>query len=38
MSYRKKLIEGALPLETINAELVREKTIRPGNPNAEPRR
>jgi putative DNA methylase len=38
MPYRKKLIEAALPLETINAESAREKTIRQRNPNAEPRR
>lgn len=33
MSYRKKLIEVALPLEAINRESVREKSIRHGHPS-----
>jgi len=32
-SYRKKLIEVALPLEAINAESAREKSIRHGHPS-----
>ncbi len=31
--YRKKLIEVALPLEDINAESAREKSIRHGHPS-----
>lgn len=33
MSFRKKLIEVALPLEAINAESAREKSIRHGHPS-----
>ncbi len=33
MSYRKKLIEVALPLEAINKESAREKSIRHGHPS-----
>ena len=33
MSYKKKLIEVALPLEAINAESAREKSIRHGHPS-----
>ena len=33
MSYRKKLIEVALPLEAINKEAAREKSIRHGHPS-----
>jgi len=33
MSYRKKLIEVALPLEAINMEAAREKSIRHGHPS-----
>lgn len=33
MTYRKKLIEVALPLEVINAESAREKSIRHGHPS-----
>jgi putative DNA methylase len=33
MTYRKKLIEVALPLETINKESAREKSIRHGHPS-----
>lgn len=33
MSYRKKLIEVALPLDVINKEASREKSIRHGHPN-----
>ena len=33
MTYRKKLIEVALPLDAINREASREKTIRPGHPS-----
>jgi len=33
MGYRKKLIEVALPLEAINAESAREKSIRHGHPS-----
>ena len=33
MTYRKKLIEVALPLEAINAESAREKSIRHGHPS-----
>ncbi|MEA5420499.1 DUF1156 domain-containing protein [Spirulina sp. CCNP1310] len=33
MSYRKKLIEVALPLEAINMESAREKSIRHGHPS-----
>ena len=33
MSYRKKLIEVALPLDAINAESAREKSIRHGHPS-----
>src|SRR6266478_3561622 len=33
MTYRKKLIEVALPLETINRESAREKSIRHGHPS-----
>src|ERR1700730_11233527 len=33
MTYRKKLIEVALPLDAINAESVREKSIRHGHPS-----
>ncbi len=33
MTYRKKLIEVALPLDTINAESAREKSIRHGHPS-----
>lgn len=33
MTYKKKLIEVALPLATINAESAREKSIRHGHPN-----
>src|SRR5579859_3993924 len=32
-SYRKKLIEVALPLEKINVESAREKSIRHGHPS-----
>lgn len=32
-SYRKKLIEVALPLAAINAESAREKSIRRGHPS-----
>ena len=34
MSYRRKLIEVALPLEAINKESAREKSIRHGHPSA----
>ncbi|MDR0433597.1 MAG: DUF1156 domain-containing protein [Gracilibacteraceae bacterium] len=33
MTYKKKLIEVALPLEAINAESAREKSIRHGHPS-----
>ena len=33
MTYRKKLIEVALPLEAINAHSAREKSIRHGHPS-----
>src|SRR5216117_3567594 len=33
VTYRKKLIEVALPLETINTASVREKSIRHGHPS-----
>src|SRR5512147_484550 len=33
MTYRKKLIEVALPLEAINQESAREKSIRHGHPS-----
>jgi len=33
MPYKKKLIKIALPLETINAESSREKSIRHGHPS-----
>src|SRR5690242_5517987 len=33
MSYRKKLIEVALPLDAINAASAREKSIRHGHPS-----
>ena len=33
MTYRKKLIEVALPLGVINAESAREKSIRQGHPS-----
>jgi hypothetical protein len=33
MTYRKKLIEVALPLEAINKEATREKSIRHGHPS-----
>ena len=33
MTYRKKLIEVALPLEAINKESAREKSIRHGHPS-----
>ncbi len=33
MTYRKKLIEVALPLDAINAEAIREKTNRHGQPS-----
>jgi putative DNA methylase len=33
MEYKKKLIEVALPLEAINAEASREKSIRHGHPS-----
>ena len=33
MEYKKKLIEVALPLEAINAESAREKSIRHGHPS-----
>ena len=33
MTYRKKLIEVALPLDEINAESAREKYIRHGHPS-----
>jgi hypothetical protein len=33
-TYRKKLIEAALPLEAINAASAREKSIRHGHPSA----
>src|SRR5204863_9218460 len=33
MTYRKKLIEVALPLEAINKACVREKSIRHGHPS-----
>ena len=33
MSYRKKLIEVALPLDDINREAAREKSIRHGHPS-----
>ncbi len=33
MTYRKKLIEVALPLEAINVESAREKSIRHGYPS-----
>lgn len=33
MTYKKKLIEVALPLATINAEAAREKSIRHGHPS-----
>jgi len=32
MEYKKKLIEEALPLEAINTESAREKSIRHGHP------
>jgi putative DNA methylase len=32
MTYKKKLIEVALPLEAINKEAVREKSIKSGHP------
>ena len=34
MGYKKKLIEVALPLEAINAESIREKSIRRGHPSS----
>jgi adenine-specific DNA methylase len=34
--YRKKLIEVALPLETINAESAREKPFAKGTPTQSP--
>ena len=34
MTYKKKLIEVALPLDAINAESAREKSIRHGHPSA----
>lgn len=33
MTYRKKLIEVALPLDAINKESAREKSIRHGHPS-----
>ncbi len=33
MAYRKKLIEVSLPLEAINREAAREKSIRHGHPS-----
>ena len=33
MTYRKKLIEAALPLDAINKESAREKSIRHGHPS-----
>jgi putative DNA methylase len=33
MTYRRKLIEVALPLEAINKESAREKSIRHGHPS-----
>ena len=33
MTYKKKLIEVALPLEDINREAAREKSIRHGHPS-----
>jgi len=33
VSYRKKLIEVALPLEEINKQSAREKSIRHGHPS-----
>nr|MBA3424620.1 DUF1156 domain-containing protein [Rubrobacter sp.] len=33
MTYRKKLIEVALPLDEINAQSSREKSIRHGHPS-----
>jgi putative DNA methylase len=33
MTYKKKLIEVALPLEDINREATREKSIRHGHPS-----
>ena len=33
MTYKKKLIEVAIPLEAINAASVREKSIRHGHPS-----
>lgn len=33
MTYKKKLIEVALPLDAINAESAREKSIRHGHPS-----
>ena len=33
MTYRKKLIEVALPLDNINREAAREKSIRHGHPS-----
>ena len=33
MSYRKKLIEVSMPLEAINQESAREKSIRHGHPS-----
>lgn len=33
MTYRKKLIEVALPLDAINKESAREKSIRHGRPS-----
>ena len=33
MTYRKKLIEVALPLDAINREASREKSIRHGHPS-----
>lgn len=37
MTYRKKLIEVALPLDAINREASREKSIRHGHPSADMR-
>lgn len=34
MSYQKKLIEVALPLDAINTEAIREGFIYKGNPSA----
>ena len=33
MEYKKKLIEGALPLEAVNSAYAREKSIRHGHPS-----